>query len=192
MSFSNDGAATAAKKPWYRRVPWWGWVLVVVAVLVVGALANGGDQPTASPSPTATEAPATGDASAEQTGEPSEPAAASVTDAEVVAAFQAYIDERAGAGVVIAKAVTDVSFTNRVVRVTFDPAAAGIDQATFDTINPFDNLAEFAGDPIMFDNDQGNRLRPAIDAVETVRADGTPLGTMTTAELYKAGTGEDL
>jgi hypothetical protein len=102
-----------------------------------------------------------------------------------VAAFQTYFAERAAAGVVIAKAVAKVTYTNRVVTVTFDPAAAGINQATFDSINPFENLAKFAASPIAFSDDIGNRLRPAIDRLETIRADGKSLGTYTAADILK-------
>jgi hypothetical protein len=124
----------------------------------------------APPQPT----PATTDA-------PSLPAA--VTDAEVVDAFRTFLDQRAASGVLIARAVTDLSFSHRVLRATFDPAAAGLDQATFDRINPFENLADFVSSPLAFNTDLGIRLRPAIDTVETVRADGTPLGSRTTAEI---------
>jgi hypothetical protein len=141
---------------------------------------DGADQSTTQP-PTTT-APTT---SAPPTSAPTPTEAAPVTDAEVVAAFQSYVDERAAAGVVIAQAVTDVSFSDRVLRVTFDPAAKGIDQALFDQVNVFDNLGDFMSTPIAFNNDLGIRLRPAIDSIETMRADGTPLGTRTTAEVIE-------
>ena len=111
--------------------------------------------------------------------------AAAVPDAEVVAAFQTFLTARAAAGVVIAKAVTKVTYTNRVVTVTFDPAAAGISQATFDSINPYDNLARFVASPICFNDDLGNRISQAIDRLETVRADGKSLGAYTAAEILK-------
>ena len=90
----------------------------------------------------------------------------------------------------IAKAVTDISFTDRVIRVTFDPSSIGLDTASFESANPFDNLAEFVGTPIAFNDDVGIRLRPAIDAVQTFLPDGTSLGEMTAAEIHTMGTGE--
>jgi len=114
------------------------------------------------------------------------------TDADVIAAFQDYITERANNGVIVAKAVTNITFTNRIVTVTFDPSKVKLSLADFKSINPFDNLAEFAGIPISFADDEGARLRPAIDVVATVLPDGTSLGSMTTAQLYEAGTGEPL
>lgn len=131
------------------------------------------------PETTTTAAPST---SPPTTEPPQQEATAS--EAEVIETFRAYYDERAASGVLIAQAITDVSFSNRVLRVTFDPAAAGIDQATFDQINSFDNLADFAGAGILaFTDETGNRMRPAVDAVETVLVDGTPLGTRTTEEI---------
>lgn len=118
--------------------------------------------------------------------------AAPVTDAQVVNAFRTYIAERAAANVTIAKAVTDVSFSDRVLQVTFDPAAVGMDQETFDDINPFNNpydpdesLADFVSTPILSSTDLGIRLRKAIDRIETVYADGTPDGARTTAEIIE-------
>lgn len=184
-----------------------GGVVALLVVIVVIASVSGGDvdsQPIASPTETSSAAPSESpseepskepskEPTEESTQEPSKRAPSGpVTDAEVVNAFRKYLDERATAGVVIAQAVTDVSFSNRVVRVTFDPAAAGIDRATFDQINPYnnpydpsENLADFVSTVIAFNDNLGIRLRPAIDRIETVRADGTPLGTRTTAEIIE-------
>lgn len=122
-------------------------VLIAVGILLAsGGTLEGRDtpKPNASPSETTAAAPSekpSEEPSAEPSQEPSqeptkEPSKQAprrpVTDAEVVDAFRMYLDERAAADVTIAKAVTDVSFSERVVRVTFDPAAAGLDQATFD------------------------------------------------------------
>jgi hypothetical protein len=45
--------------------------------------------------------------------------------------------------------------------------------------------------PISFNDDLGPRLRPAIDAIATVQADGTPLGTRTTDEIIELNELED-
>ena len=70
-----------------------------------------------------------------------------------------------------------------MVRVTFDAASAGVDQATFDRYAADTNFPEFAAVPIAFDTDVGNRLRPAINSIETVRADGTSLVTIDAAGI---------
>mgnify|MGYP001644203970 CR=1 FL=1 len=105
---------------------------------------------------------------------------------------QAFIDQRASSGVVLAKTITSLTLADGVLTATFDPAAAGMDQATFDTVNAFPNLAKFVGTPMMSKDDQGARLRTRITRVDTVSADGRSLGSATAAELYRAGTGEDL
>jgi hypothetical protein len=109
--------------------------------------------------------------------------AAPVTDAEVVAAFQSSFAERASEGVMYGKAASKVTFENGIVRVTFDPAAAGVDQATFDGLAAHFNFPDFAATPIAFNDDVGNRPRLAIDSIETVRANGTSLGTIDAAGI---------
>jgi hypothetical protein len=124
---------------------------------------------TVSPSSSATSPPAT-------TGAP-------VTDVEVVSAFRSYFAERASAGVMVGKAVTEVSYSNRVVRVTFDSAAAGVTQEMFDQLNSFDNLASFAATTVAFNDPVGNRLRPAIDSIQTVNPGGVSLGVYSAADI---------
>jgi hypothetical protein len=181
------------------------FAVVLVVAIVVGILSERDTaEPTAAPAEPTSSAPSespTEEPSEEPTPEPTKeptrkpppPAPKGpVTDGEVVHAFRSYLDERAAAGVVIAQAATDVSYRDRVVRVTFDPAAVGMDRATFDRINPYNNpfdasesLADFVSTVIAFNDDVGIRLRPAIDRIETVYADGTPLGTRTMAEIIK-------
>lgn len=129
-----------------------------------------------------------------KTPKPSKPAEATgpVTPAQVLSAFQAFIDERAAANVMVAKAVTEISLDKRVITVTFDPAAAGVSQAQFDAGNSFDNpydpsesLADFASSPISSNDDAAVRLRAAIDSITAVHANGKTLGTRTTAEIIK-------
>jgi hypothetical protein len=109
--------------------------------------------------------------------------AAAVTDAQVLSVFRSYFTERAANGVMYGKAVSGVTFENRVLRVTFDPATAGVDEATFDSLAAHFNFPEFAATPIAFNDDVGNRLRPAIDSIETVRENGTSLGTVNAAQI---------
>jgi hypothetical protein len=57
------------------------------------------------------------------------------TDAQVREAFQAYINERADAGVMMAKSVTSVAFSDGVVTITLDAPPALLE------LSPFDNEA---------------------------------------------------
>ena len=125
------------------------------------------ETPTVEPTPTATPTSTVGP----------------VTDAEVVAAFKSYFAERASNGVMWGKAASTVTFENRVVRVTFDPAAAGVDQATFDSLAADFNFPSFVATPVAFNDQVGNRLRPSIDSIEAVRVDGTSLGTIDAAGI---------
>ena len=195
---SPTGALTPKKPIWKR---WWFIALGVVLVLAFfGSLGENDSSPSADPTQPATpnavttppqpqEPAATGAPTPAQTQAPVlEP----ISDAEAQAEFQAYIDERAAAGVMVAKAVTSVTVTDGIVTATFDPAAAGLPQAVFNDLNPFPNLAEFVGSPMAFADEQGDRLRTRVTRVDTVNVDGTPLGSSTAAELYYGGTGQEL
>lgn len=172
------------KKRLSPRVLVAGGVLAAVAVvgLIVGAIAGGGSEPTTSATPVVA---ATSEAATPSpTSTPTATASVSaVTKAEVLAAFRDYFRERAAANVMVGKAVTKVTFSDRIVRVTFDPAAAGVDSATFDQLNAFPNLGKFAATPIAFNDDVGNRLRPAIDEIQTRTPDGESLGTYTAKQI---------
>ena len=186
----SPAPAAPAKKPlWTRR---WFVILAIIVVVVAISRMTGGGSKSATTSSTltttvASEAPATAEPATEAA-----PAVAAITDEEACAEFQAFVDERAAAGVMIAKTVTSITCADGVVTAVFDPASTGMDQATFDTINAFPNLAKFIGSPMSFSDEQGDRLRTRVTRVDTVMADGTPAGSMTAAELYKVGTGKDL
>lgn len=186
----SPAPAAPAKKPlWKRR---WFVILAIIVVVVAISRMTGGGSKSATTSSTltttvASEAPATAEPATEAA-----PAVAAITDEEACAEFQAFVDERAAAGVMIAKTVTSITCADGVVTAVFDPASTGMDQATFDTINAFPNLAKFIGSPMSFSDEQGDRLRTRVTRVDTVMADGTPAGSMTAAELYKVGTGKDL
>ena len=115
-----------------------------------------------------------------------------ISDEATCAEIQAYVDERAAAGVVIAQTVTSITCADGVVTAIFDPGSISMDQETFDYLNAFSNLADFIGNPLAFDNDQGQRLRTRVTRVDTVMANGSSAGSMTAAEIYKNGTGKDL
>jgi hypothetical protein len=105
------------------------------------------------------------------------------TDAQVKEAFQAYIDQRANSGVMLAQSVTSVAVAGGVVTVTADPSAALLETS------PYDNLAEFFGTPVIFNSDEGIWLRETVQRVDVVDANGQSLGSMTAAELNKKATG---
>ncbi len=176
-----------------KPLPRWAWIgggaaaAAIVIAIVVGSIYEGEKAPTpatttaaAAASPLATSTP-TAPPSASRSAFAAAPEA--VAEAEVLAAFNTYFQERAAAGAVLGKAVTNVNYTGRIVTVTFSPAAAGVSQEVFDYGNPFPNLAKFAATPIAFNDELGNRIRPVVDTIRTVRDDGLPLGTYTHAEI---------
>lgn len=110
---------------------------------------------------------------------------------EVIAAFSAFLAERASAGVAAAKAVSSVRVKSRTLTVEFDHEVTGFDREALVDALPFENWAEFVGGPIVFDNLESNRLRAAVDRVATRLADGRDMGSLTAAELFKKGTGRD-
>ena len=173
-----------------NRVPRWAVVAgasvaaIAVLAIVLGSVAAGQKPPVADPEPARAVATPSPTPSAEATDPPASPVPPSlVTDAEVVAAFTNFFNERSADGVVIAKSVSDVTFKDGTVRVTFDASKAGITQELFDSVNPFPNLSKFVASPVAFNDDLGNRIRPSIVSIETVTADGSPLGSYSHAEL---------
>lgn len=105
------------------------------------------------------------------------------TNEQVRQAFQAYIDERARSGVMLAQAVTSVTVSGGVVTVTLEASPTLLE------VSPFKNLAEFFGTPVVFNSDDGIWLRRTVQRVDVVNADGASLGSMTAAELNKKATG---
>jgi hypothetical protein len=169
----------AFRKP-KKPVPKWVWLvstagaLLLVLAIVLGVVnekSNTSDE--AATAPIASTAPSPTSSSA----------AAPVTDADVLAAFEAYFAERASNGVMWGKAVSSVTFADGVVTVTFNPATAGVDESTFDQLSAHFNFPEFASTPICFNDEVGNRLRPAIASINTMRADGISLGTIDAAGI---------
>ncbi|MDR2957035.1 MAG: hypothetical protein LBU61_02485 [Coriobacteriales bacterium] len=116
-------------------------------------------------------------------GSSNPPGAPSLPEAEVIAVFRNYLDERAEARVIMAMAVSEITYRNRIVRVTFDPTLVDLDNELFRLISPFQNLAEFVCIPIVSNDDVGTRVRPVIDAIETVLPDGSSLGRLTAQEI---------
>lgn len=173
-----------------KQIPKWVWVAGAAAVIVLGigvtiaAIQEGSNGTKQAAASTTVSVTPSVEPSPAATVEPSTTAtAAPVTGAEVVAAFQSFFAERASKGVMYGKSASKVTFESGIVRVIFDPAAAGVNQAIFDGLAANFNLPNFAATPIAFNDEVGNRLRPAIDSIETVRVDGTSLGTLDAAGI---------
>lgn len=111
------------------------------------------------------------------------------TDEQIVEAFVSHAGERAAAGVMIAKAVTQVSFDGGRVTVVLDPAKSGAQYWALIETSAFENLADLFGIPAAFDDDKGVWLRTRVVAVGVRDVDGRPLGTRTTGELNYRATG---
>lgn len=105
---------------------------------------------------------------------------------EIIAAFADYLGARAAEGGHLARCVRGITCEDRIVTITFDASPSLLD------LSPFENLAQFPGTAICFDNEVGAKTRPGVDKVVTQLPDGTPLGELTVAEIYKQGTGKDL
>ncbi|MCB9441124.1 MAG: hypothetical protein H6523_12860 [Mycolicibacterium sp.] len=153
--------------------------VIVVGLGILGA-ACGKDSkntPPAAPATTTNSATTTAEAATTPAARPDP------TPEQIQQAFQAFVDERATAGVMLAKAVTGVTVDGGVVTVTMDAAPAVLDAS------PFDNLAEMFGTPVAFDDDDGIWLRQVVQRVDVVDAGGQSLGSLTATELRKKGTG---
>lgn len=166
----------------------WVWVAGAAAAVVLGigvtfaAIQESSNSMINAANSATPSAPASVEATPTASVEPSATATAVPDmDTEVVAAFKSFFAERASDGVMWGRAVSKVTFDNGVVLVTFDAASAGVDQATFDGLAANFNFPTFAATTIAFNNDVGNRLRPAINSIKTVRADGTSLGMIDAA-----------
>lgn len=111
------------------------------------------------------------------------------TDKQIIAAFQDFASQRAGAGVMLAQSVVDVRFANGTVTVALDPSRSGAQYWALLETSPYDNHAELFGIPAAFDDEDGVWLRQRVGLVEVLDIAGRPLGTLTTAELNRKATG---
>lgn len=176
-----------------KKIPRSTWIVgatvsaALIGIIFVGGSLERANGPSADASPRPSETPAAAGTPAPTATMPVAVETSvqdiPVSDAEVLAAFNEYFAERAAAGVLVGKAVTGVTFADGIVRVTFDPEAANVTTEFFDSVNPFENMAKFAATPICFKDSIGNRLRPAVDSIETVRADGALMGTYSRADI---------
>ncbi len=112
-----------------------------------------------------------------------------VTADEAVGLVAAFLQERTEAGVMMAPALAELRFDDGVLTSVWNVDAIG--QAKSDVlleVNPFENLAQFLGSPMSFDNEEGRQIRQHVKAISVIGPFG--VGTLTSAELYERGTGE--
>lgn len=115
------------------------------------------------------------------------------TDEQALSDIREFLDERAAAGVVFAKAISGLTLSGGLLIATFDPeGVAGISIDLFREVCPFENLADFVGTPAGWKTDEAARIRSRVSRVETYLADGQSLGSRTAAELYRLATSENL
>lgn len=113
------------------------------------------------------------------------------SDEEVILAFEEFVQERSNSGVLFAKAVVSIMFDGSAVLAIFDPLAAGAEEEAFLALNPFETLAQFIGTPMVFANAEGQRLRTRVTAISVALSSGRDLGSLSVADLYRAGTGQE-
>lgn len=159
----------------------------VAALILIGGLATGcggsGSESVKETNGTAAATTTAQTAAPTTTVESTMPSRPAPTNAQVKDAFEAFINERANSGVMLAQSVTDVTVSDGVVTVTLDADPVVLD------LSPFDNQAELFGVPVAFNDDDGVWLRKTVQRVDVVDADGNSLGSMTAAELNKMGAG---
>lgn len=122
---------------------------------------------------------------AEEPAELSDPATVEMTDEEALAVLQAYMDERAASGVMIAQTLADLSLEDGVATATFDPSLLDWDEAFFKEISPFENLAEFVGLDACWATPESAAVRARIAEIDTQFVSGNSLGSATTEELHR-------
>lgn len=162
--------------------------LILATIITVGVINERSSPVEAEPTTTAEPSEPMDTPSATPTPTPTEeaPAVNPASNEEVLAAFQGFVNERAAANVLVARAVTSVTFENGVVHIVIDPASVGIDESSFREVVPFENLAEIFITPMAFNDDIGPRLRASVASVETVDATGASRGARTTDWVIEA------
>lgn len=161
-------------------------VLILATIITVGVITERSSPVEAEPTTTAEPSEPMDTPSATPTPTKEVPAVNPASNEEVLAAFQGFVNERAAANVLVARAVTSVTFENGVVRIVIDPPSVGVDESSFREVVPFENLAEIFITPMAFNDDIGPRLRASVGSVETVDAAGASRGARTTEWVIQA------
>lgn len=114
------------------------------------------------------------------------------TEQDALDAVRSYIQSREQANVKVASAFIDgVELANGVLTATWSQNAIGkpLSDVLLE-VNPFENLAQFVGTPLAFDNDLGRQIRQHIHTIYVVLPEA--VGSLSTAELYERATGQVL
>lgn len=107
---------------------------------------------------------------------------------QAVGSVRAFIDERAGAGVLMANAFTGLELVDGVLTATWSETSVG--QPKSDILlelSPYENLAVWLGTPLSFDNEQGRQIRQHVHTVSVIGPFG--VGSMGVRDLYERATG---
>jgi hypothetical protein len=111
-----------------------------------------------------------------------------ITAEQSVAAVQAFIDERAASGVMMADAFTDLELVEGTLTATWSEAAIGREKSDLLLeLNPFEDLAVWLGTPLSVDNEEGRQIRQHVHTVSVIGPFGG--GSMSVRELYERATG---
>lgn len=111
-----------------------------------------------------------------------------VTSEQAVTLVQGFIDERAASRVIMADAFTDLELIEGVLTATWSEAAIGKEKSDLLLeLNPFENLAQWLGIPMSFDNEEGRQIRQHVHTVSIIGPFG--VGRMSARELYGRATG---
>lgn len=111
-----------------------------------------------------------------------------ITSEQAVAAVQAFIHERAAAGVMMADAFTDLELVDGVLTATWSEESIGKEKSDILLdLNPFENLAMWLGSPLAFDNEEGRQIRQHVRSVSVIGPFG--VGSMDVRDLYERATG---
>lgn len=97
-----------------------------------------------------------------------------------------WLTERAGAGVVRAKVVTDVTYNDGVVTVTIEPEKF-VDINAWNSLNKrySDTLGDFYATEFGWTNEQSVYLREMVTELQVVDATGTVVETVDTAAYQR-------
>lgn len=113
----------------------------------------------------------------------------SFTEDDAVAAVRAYMAERVQAGVKMASAfINGIRLDEGVLTATWSQDAIGTDLSDLLLeLNPFENLAEFIGSPMAFDNELGRQIRGHVHTIYVVLPDA--VGSLPVQEIHARATG---
>ena len=97
-----------------------------------------------------------------------------------------WLNERAEAGVVRAKVVTDVTYSDGVLTVTIEPEKF-VDLSAWNSLNEgySDSLGDFYATELGWTNKQSVYLREMVTDLRVVTADGSVLETVDTAAYQR-------